>query len=122
MLAGMYDTPNWELQGSQQGRWLSPDPAGAGWNLYAYATNPKSAIDPSGLAVQWYETNGTADSWMVATASDQALFGTAPNWGPVPGAPAGGPGFDPAGITNTVGAPFLRGLCEGAGAANACAR
>lgn len=32
-----------------QGRWLTPDPAGAGWNQYAYPTNPNSATDPSGL-------------------------------------------------------------------------
>jgi hypothetical protein len=51
VFAGMYDTPNRELQGSQQGRWLSPDPAGAGWNQYAYATNPNSGVDPSGLNV-----------------------------------------------------------------------
>lgn len=50
ILSGMYDTPNRELQGSQQGRWLSPDPAGAGWNQYAYPTNPNSIVDPSGLA------------------------------------------------------------------------
>jgi RHS repeat-associated protein len=49
ILAGMYDTPNRELQGSQQGRWLSPDPARSGWNQYAYATNPNSFVDPSGL-------------------------------------------------------------------------
>lgn len=49
VLGGMYDTPNRELQGSQQGRWLSPDPARSGWNQYAYATNPNSFIDPSGL-------------------------------------------------------------------------
>jgi RHS repeat-associated protein len=49
VLAGMYDTPNRELQGSQQGRWLSPDPAGFGWNQYAYSTNPNSQVDPSGL-------------------------------------------------------------------------
>ena len=49
VLAGVYDTPNRELQGSQQGRWLSPDPAGSGWNQYAYATNPNSFVDPSGL-------------------------------------------------------------------------
>jgi len=49
VLAGIYDTPNRELQGSQQGRWLSPDPAGTGWNQYAYGTNPNSEIDPSGL-------------------------------------------------------------------------
>jgi hypothetical protein len=32
------------------GRWLSPDPAGVGWNQYAYTTNPNSFIDPIGLA------------------------------------------------------------------------
>jgi RHS repeat-associated protein len=48
ILSGLFDTPNRELSASQ-GRWLSPDPAGAGWNLYAYGTNPNSAIDPSGL-------------------------------------------------------------------------
>jgi RHS repeat-associated protein len=47
--AGMYDTPNRELQGSQQGRFLSPDPANFGWNQYAYPTNPNSMVDPSGL-------------------------------------------------------------------------
>jgi len=50
IFAGMYDTPNRELQGSQQGRWLSPDPAGSGWNQYAYPTNPNSETDPLGLA------------------------------------------------------------------------
>jgi hypothetical protein len=44
----MWDTPNREL--SYVGRWLSPDPAGAGWNQYAYPTNPNSEIDPLGLA------------------------------------------------------------------------
>jgi RHS repeat-associated protein len=52
IFSGMYDTPNRELQGSQQGRFLSPDPAGAGWNQYAYPTNPNSFIDPSGLVLQ----------------------------------------------------------------------
>jgi len=42
----MWDTPNREL--SMVGRWLSPDPAGAGWNQYAYPTNPNSETDPSG--------------------------------------------------------------------------
>ncbi len=54
ILAGMSDTPNRELQRSQQGRWLSPDPAGSGWNQYAYATNPNSFIDPSGLTPYLY--------------------------------------------------------------------
>ena len=48
MLAGLYDTPNRELNPSQ-GRWLSPDPAEAAWNLYAYPANPNSSVDPSGL-------------------------------------------------------------------------
>jgi RHS repeat-associated protein len=46
----LFDTPNRELAAANQGRWLSPDPAGQGWNQYAYSTNPNSAIDPSGLA------------------------------------------------------------------------
>jgi hypothetical protein len=44
----MWDTPNREL--SMVSRWLSPDPAGVGWNQYAYPTNPNSTIDPLGLA------------------------------------------------------------------------
>ena len=49
IITGMYDTPNRELAASNQGRWLSPDPAGAGWNLYGYSTNPNGGTDPSGL-------------------------------------------------------------------------
>jgi RHS repeat-associated protein len=45
----LFDTPNREFAGANQGRWLSPDPAGQGWNQYAYSTNPNSNIDPSGL-------------------------------------------------------------------------
>ena len=45
---GLLDTPNRELNQSQ-GRWLTPDPAHSGWNLYAYTTNPNSFTDPSGL-------------------------------------------------------------------------
>jgi RHS repeat-associated protein len=48
ILGGIWDTPNRELNASQ-GRWLSPDPAGTGWNQYAYTGNPLSATDPSGL-------------------------------------------------------------------------
>jgi RHS repeat-associated protein len=48
LVTGLYDTPNRELAQSQ-GRWLSPDPAGQGWNLYAYPTDPNRFIDPSGL-------------------------------------------------------------------------
>jgi RHS repeat-associated protein len=48
ILSGIFDTPNRELNASQ-GRWLSPDPAGAKWNQYAYSTNPNSTVDPTGL-------------------------------------------------------------------------
>jgi RHS repeat-associated protein len=44
------DTPNREYR-MGQGRWLSPDPAGAGWNAYAYGTDPNTQTDPSGLFV-----------------------------------------------------------------------
>jgi len=44
----LWDTPNREL--SFTGRWLSPDPARASWNAYAYPTNPNSNTDPTGLA------------------------------------------------------------------------
>jgi RHS repeat-associated protein len=47
--AGLFDTPNRELAPTQ-GRWISPDPAGSGWNRYAYAPNPNGQVDLSGLA------------------------------------------------------------------------
>lgn len=47
--SGLWDTPSREL-GTAPSRWLSPDPAQLGWNPYAYATNPNSFSDPSGLA------------------------------------------------------------------------
>jgi RHS repeat-associated protein len=46
----LFDTPNREFAQSDQGRWLSPDPAGSGWNQYAYVTNPNGQTDPLGLA------------------------------------------------------------------------
>ena len=48
LVTGLYDTPNRELA-QNQGRWMSPDPAGQGWNLYAYPTDPNRFTDPSGL-------------------------------------------------------------------------
>jgi hypothetical protein len=45
--SGLWDTPNREL--GAPSRWLSPDPAQEGWNLYGYATDPNSQVDPSGL-------------------------------------------------------------------------
>jgi len=48
IVVGTFDTDNRELNATE-GRWISPDSARAGWNLYAYSTNPNSAIDPRGL-------------------------------------------------------------------------
>jgi RHS repeat-associated protein len=49
VVTGTFDAENREYNGAAQGRWISPDPAGFGWNQYGYSTNPNSAIDPSGL-------------------------------------------------------------------------
>jgi len=48
LFSGLSDTPNRELN-NIQGRWISPDPAGSGWNAYAYGTDPNGGIDPTGL-------------------------------------------------------------------------
>jgi RHS repeat-associated protein len=45
-----FDTPHRELS-ANQGRWISPDPAGAGWNLYGYTANPNTNTDPTGLYI-----------------------------------------------------------------------
>jgi RHS repeat-associated protein len=55
-----YDTPNRQLSNSA-GRWVLPDPARTGWNQYAYATNPNSAVDPSGLA--YMDISGNIFGW-----------------------------------------------------------
>jgi RHS repeat-associated protein len=55
LTAGLFDTPMRELNQSE-GRWISPDPAGASWNAYAYPTNPNIATDPTG-AMQFYHTD-----------------------------------------------------------------
>jgi RHS repeat-associated protein len=55
LTAGLFDTPMRELNQSE-GRWISPDPAGASWNAYAYPTNPNTATDPTG-AMQFYHTD-----------------------------------------------------------------
>jgi RHS repeat-associated protein len=52
---GLFDTPNRELHPGQ-GRWLSPDSAGAGWNLYGYSVDPNSNIDPTGLYTLSYSS------------------------------------------------------------------
>ena len=92
--AGIFDTPNREFSAAQQGRWFSPDPAGAGWNAYAYGTNPNSQTDPSGLAVlpnpTWFMGfggYGGADPGFGAFGL--LLGGIAPGYGTV-GADGGG--------------------------------
>jgi YD repeat-containing protein len=50
LYAGLFDTPNREFDQAAGSRWLSPDPARASWNAYAYSANPNSMIDPSGLS------------------------------------------------------------------------
>jgi RHS repeat-associated protein len=90
---GMYETPNRELQGSQQGRWLSPDPAGSGWNQYAYATNPNSFIDPSGLQYcpSWFWSYGSG----CGNGGGGGFGGNGAAWGPTGGVSSGcgGNGF-----------------------------
>ena len=48
---GLFDSPNRIIMGAS-GRWLSPDPAHASWNAYAYPTDPNTMTDPSG-AMAW---------------------------------------------------------------------
>jgi RHS repeat-associated protein len=48
LVAGTFDTPSRELN-PHQGRWISPDPAHAAWNAYAYSANPLTSVDSSGL-------------------------------------------------------------------------
>ncbi len=88
VLSGMYNTPNRELQGSQQGRWLSPDPAGAGWNQYAYVTNPLNSTDPSGLFCVWddgsYDSGDDPKTGSASACGDAGgnwFEGAPPDWG-----------------------------------------
>jgi RHS repeat-associated protein len=71
LVAGTFDTPNRELNPTQ-GRWISPDPAHASWNAYAYTTNPLGERDLSGLQARtamsacgatgcWYGSFGLDD-------------------------------------------------------------
>jgi uncharacterized protein RhaS with RHS repeats len=42
---------------------ISPDPAGSGWNQYAYATNPNSFVDPTGLVICAPGATNGEDPW-----------------------------------------------------------
>jgi RHS repeat-associated protein len=120
VLSGLFDTPNRELNASQ-GRWLSPDPAGAGWNLYAYSTNPNSRIDPSGLndcECDYFWDDDSGDGGGGGGVGDGGDGGGDPGAG-IPGAPTpvsipgfcdascGGSGFsggvDANGVPNNFG-------------------
>jgi RHS repeat-associated protein len=48
----LFDTPNRQFDVSSGSRWLTPDPARASWNAYAYPTNPNTTIDPSGAVAE----------------------------------------------------------------------
>ncbi len=76
----MWDTPNREL--SVVGRWLSPDPAGQGWNQYAYATNPLSFTDPLGLYVGGPGSGGCTIDGCGTNASGGGGGVTAPGGSP----------------------------------------
>jgi RHS repeat-associated protein len=92
LFAGLFDTPNRELDQTSGSRWLSPDPAGAGWNLYAYGTNPNSDIDRSGLFPEDQKTSPqTSDSACDSGATQQEC--TTPEPEPTT---AGQPSGDPA--------------------------
>jgi hypothetical protein len=77
----MWDTPNREL--SYAGRWLSPDPAGVGWNLYAYSTNPSGTVDPNGLSPQIYHLGSSEGADWADQASSGDFAGTTEAFGTV---------------------------------------
>ena len=102
MVAGDYDTPNRQYT-TNQGRWFNPDPAGSGWNQYAYGTNPQQQTDPSGLVIInpafgiWdsaelgdYFFGGVQVAWPTSPAS--GTVGADLNWGP-PTAPGSATGL-----------------------------
>jgi hypothetical protein len=77
VVTGTFDADNREYNGAAQGRWISPDPAGTGWNQYAYSTNPNSMIDPSGL-----DPKDHCGRWCSSTPDAQS---GAPNFNPALG-------------------------------------
>jgi RHS repeat-associated protein len=82
----LFDTPNRELH-TGQGRWISPDPSGVGWNGYGYPTDPNSEIDPSGLDPQQQQPSPAATGcWLCWFFGN----GSAPPPPPTPPAPPSG--------------------------------
>jgi RHS repeat-associated protein len=112
VFAGMYETPNRQLQGSQQGRWLSPDPAGSGWNQYAYGTNPNSQIDPSGLlCIEECGDPGSTPGWGLFFPYAPGFIPSSYAYGPNAylGVPGGGFsfGFDASGFDSGCDSDFM---------------
>lgn len=98
-----WETPNRELS-QFSGRWLSPDPAGVGWNQYAYTTNPNSFIDPAGLGP------GAPACFAKGPVARHYDSGCSGNYGSDPGVDTGGPvtpaawgGSDSGGASGTFG-------------------
>jgi hypothetical protein len=112
----MWDTPNREL--SYTGRFLSPDPAGFGWNQYAYPTNPNIFSDPSGLV--WISQPGGGPYCMVTGPTSGAVFHanaveTRCQNGNQGGGDDGGDGEDPGDDSGFVGSDGWGDPFAGAG-------
>jgi len=88
IVAGTMETPNREYNNAAQGRWISPDPTGAGWNLYAYGANPNSGLDPSGLLFNGGSFGGWGFGQLIDGFEYPNIFFVAPTFGTV-GADAG---------------------------------
>jgi RHS repeat-associated protein len=118
IFSGMYDTPNREMT-AIQGRFMSPDPAGSGWNQYGWPTNPNSFSDPSGLCGKtppagcnregdpdggtgWtgFLGEGTAEEDWLAAAYEAGAYGAQPAAGTV-GADGGSVSATDLGETST---------------------
>jgi RHS repeat-associated protein len=85
----VYDTPNREYM-PYQSRWPNVDPGHHGWNGYAYAANPLSFVDPSGLDdvdvdlysmnVALYGTEGSGGSTDMGTSTDYSMSASNSNF------------------------------------------
>ncbi|MGA7769965.1 MAG: hypothetical protein WCA27_27530 [Candidatus Sulfotelmatobacter sp.] len=106
----LFDTPNRELDTWQGSRWLSPDPLGAGWNQYAYGTNPNSFTDPTGLGPPGCVTNANGNCTYQRTSTDPMVGACNVDGADVPC----GLAFGSAPMT--LSGSFLMGISQIAGA------